>query len=170
MTTKTIQKNTKANQEKFEADNSKEDLIFALEESQERMVSLLDSIPEKRIFHKYDNDKWSIKQVFMHLIDSERVHAYRALRIARFDHTAMNGFDSNAYAEQYNAQRVSLPQIKTEFKAVRRSTIELFRNMNEDSLDNRGMGNNICYTPRVIGWVIAAHANHHYKMIKDKYL
>ncbi len=146
------------------------DLIKSLKTSQENTVALIEKIPENKANFKYADGKWTIKQVLKHISDSERVHSYRALTIARKDTTALPPFDEDFFALSDNSNELSLHEIKNEFVAVRESTIQLFKTLNKDVLDFEGTGNNMMVTPRIIGWLISGHNSHHCKIIEERYL
>jgi len=146
------------------------DLIKSLEQSCRNTESLIESISKGLENHKYQEDKWTIKQVIKHISDSERVHSYRALTIARKDKTSLPSFDDKFFALSDNCENLSLKVIKEEFIAVRKSTIELFKTLSQESLDFEGTGNNMVFTPRIIGWLISGHNSHHCSVIESKYL
>jgi len=146
------------------------DLINSLEQSCRNTESLIASIPKDLENYKYQEGKWSIKQIIKHISDSERVHSYRALTIARKDKTSLPSFDENFFAISDNCDNLSLTAIKKEFIAVRKSTIELFKTLSQESLDFEGTGNNMVFTPRIIGWLISGHNTHHCSVIESKYL
>ncbi len=147
-----------------------EDLIKSLEISMAQIIDLIDGIDDAVGNYAYQDSKWSIKQVLKHISDSERVHAYRALRFGRNDKTDLPGFEENDYAQTDNSKNLSLIEIKDEFIAVRNATIQLFKTLNKASLDYVGTGNGLELTPRIIGWIISGHATHHHNVIKERYL
>lgn len=146
------------------------DLIKTLDESNSITLDLLKNIPVSKEDYAYAVGKWSIKQVMSHIIDSERVFAYRALRFSRRDATVLPGFEENDYAENANVSGRNLDDIKNEYLAVRDSTIQLYRYMTTDMLDFKGFANEVSVTARAIGWIIAGHNVHHCNVIKDRYL
>jgi len=146
------------------------DLIKTLDESNSITLDLLKNIPVSKEDYAYAAGKWSIKQVMSHIIDSERVFAYRALRFSRRDATVLPGFEENDYAENANVSGRNLDDIKNEYLAVRDSTIQLYRYMTTDMLDFKGFANEVSVTARAIGWIIAGHNVHHCNVIKDRYL
>ena len=146
------------------------DLIKTLEESKSITLELLKNIPASKEDYAYAAGKWNIKQVMSHIIDSERVFAYRALRFSRKDPTMLPGFDENEYAENCNASGRSLSDIVGEYSAVRDSTSLLYSYITSDMLDFKGVANEVSITARAIGWIIAGHNVHHCNVIKDKYL
>jgi hypothetical protein len=145
-------------------------LIKSLKQSCRNTELLIESIPQALESSKYQTDKWTIKQVIKHISDSERVHSYRALTIARKDKTVLPPFDEDLFALSDNSGNLSLEAIKEEFLSVRNSTIELFKTLSQESLDFEGIGNNMIFTPRIIGWLISGHNSHHCSVIESKYL
>jgi uncharacterized damage-inducible protein DinB len=133
---------------------------------------LIYSMPEDMLYHRYAADKWSIKETLVHVIDDERIFAYRALRFARNEQMNLIGFDQDAYAEYSKANERDLDNIFDEYEAVRKSTIALFNGLPEDSLMRIGKGtgtvNNACV--RALAYHIAGHEQHHINLIKDKYI
>jgi|SRR6185312_9742648 len=133
---------------------------------------LIYSLPEKMLYHRYAPGKWSIKEVLVHIIDDERIFAYRALRFARGEQQNLIGFDQDAYALESQADDRALDNIFEEYEAVRRSTIALFNGLPEDTLTRMGKGtgsfNNA--TVRALAYHIAGHEQHHINLIKEHYL
>lgn len=146
------------------------DLIESLIISKNEIVDLINGLDNSFSDYRYQEDKWTIKQVLKHICDSERVHSYRALRFSKNDKTDLPGFDENEYAKADNSENLNLEQIKNEFIAVRNSTIELFKSLNLKSLDYIGTGNKQELSPRIMGWVISGHSTHHMNIIKERYL
>ncbi len=145
------------------------DLLKALTDSRDLSVRLIQSIPPDKQDFAYANGKWSIKQVLSHIIDSERVFAYRALRFSRRDSTELPGYEENDYAENSNASGRDLNDIRDEYVTVRDSTIQLYRYMNDEMLDFKGIANKVNFTPRILGWIIVGHNTHHCSVIREKY-
>lgn len=146
------------------------DLIESLIISKNEIIALINGIDDSISNYKYEENKWTIKQVLKHICDSERVHSYRALRFSKNDKTDLPGYNENDYAKIDNSENLNLEQIKNEFIAVRNSTIELFKSLNLNSLDYIGTGNKQELTPRIVGWKISGHSTHHCQMIKERYL
>jgi uncharacterized damage-inducible protein DinB len=133
---------------------------------------LIYGLPEQTLYHRYAEGKWSIKEVLVHIVDDERIFAYRALRFARGEQQNLIGFDQDAYAALSNADERDLDNIFEEYEAVRRSTIALFNGLPEESLTRMGKGtgtfNNA--TVRALAYHIAGHEQHHFNLIKELYL
>lgn len=146
-----------------------DELIESLIISKNELIDLIEEIDESMSNFRYEENKWTVKQVLKHICDSERVHSYRALRFSKNDKTDLPGYNENEYAEVDNSNNLNIEQIKNEFIAVRNATIELFKNLNLNSLDYIGTGNKQELTPRIIGWKISGHSTHHCYIIREKY-
>ncbi len=106
----------------------------------------------------------------LHLIDTERIFCYRALRIARNDKTNLPGFDENDFARNSKANKRTLQELTEEFKAVRQATLSLFRSFDAEDWIKTGMASNSEISVRAIGFILAGHAIHHQRIIKERYL
>lgn len=140
------------------------------------LKELVYNLPEEMLYYRYDKQKWTIKEILVHLIDDERIFAYRALRNARNDSTPVHGFDQDKYAEYSQANERSLDSIFEEYEWVRRSTIALFEYLPNDSLMRTGMGIDLngrlvnMRSVRGLAWHIAGHELRHINIIKERYL
>ncbi|HET9135264.1 MAG TPA: DinB family protein [Candidatus Kapabacteria bacterium] len=146
------------------------DLINYFETQQESAATIAASLSEEQLNHRYADGKWSIKGVCSHLIDTERIFAYRALTIARNDKTEMPGFEENDYVITSNADDRTGADIIADFNASRRSTIELFKSFDATMLDRIGIANGTARSARAMGFAIAGHEIHHLKVIRERYL
>ncbi|MCB0763752.1 MAG: DinB family protein [Flavobacteriales bacterium] len=146
-----------------------QDLLAALQETGQRAVAVLEAVPQQREDHCYAEGKWSIKEVFQHLIDTERIFCHRALSFAREDGHALPGFDENAYVPSAEVGRRTLAGIGEELVAVRSSTILLFRSFSPAMLLRMGTANDKRMSVRALGWTIAGHAIHHLDVIEQRY-
>jgi uncharacterized damage-inducible protein DinB len=146
------------------------DLVVLLERQGAETVALLRSLSEEQGTHRYAPDKWSIREMIGHVIDSERVFTYRALRVARGDRTPMPGFDQDDWVRGSNAERRSLADLAAEFAALRASTVALFRGFDDAALVRRGVANNVEVTARALAWIVAGHERHHRNVLKERYL
>jgi len=134
--------------------------------------SFIRAIPEERLTHRYAPGKWSIKEILVHVIDDERIYAYRALRFARGERQGLIGFDQDAYAALSGADDRSLDSILQEWEAVRLATIALFANLPVASLSRMGHGAGTASdaTVRALAYHIAGHEQHHLSVIRERYL
>lgn len=128
------------------------------------------SLPEEKLLYRYAPGKWTVKEILVHIVDDERIYAYRALRFARNDKTELPGFEQDDYALASNANERSLQNIFEEYEAVRSSTIALFNSFDEDALLRKGIANNNMNSVRSLAYHIAGHELHHINIIKAKYL
>ncbi len=109
--------------------------------------------------------KWSVKDVLLHVTDTERIMAYRALRIARGDSTPLAGFDQDPYAEKAGAESRSLEDLLHEFRSVRAATVTLLGGLSDEAWDRVGSANGNDVSVRALAWIIAGHAQHHAKAL-----
>jgi uncharacterized damage-inducible protein DinB len=144
--------------------------LEALERQLAEMMPVLRSITEAQGDHRYAAGKWSIRQVIGHLIDAERVFAYRALRFSRGDRTPLPGFEENDYAETAGSERRSLRDLIDELELVRRSTLAMLRGLDDAAWTRIGTANDVEMSVRAIAFVIAGHGRHHTKLLQERYL
>ncbi len=130
----------------------------------------IQSLPEEKLLYRYAEGKWTIKEVLVHIIDDERIYAYRALRFARNDATALPGFEQEDYARHSGANDRSVKDILKEYAAVRNATITLFNGLDEKALSRGGVANKNFVTVRALAYHIAGHEMHHLNIIKARYL
>lgn len=128
------------------------------------------TIPEEKLDYRYAPNKWSIKEVLQHITDTERIFAYRALRIARQDKTPLAGFDENKYVLASNAATRSWQSLLEEFEAVRKSTDLLLQSFTPDQLQQAGMTNEQSNTTVAISFIVFGHILHHINILKERYL
>ncbi len=146
------------------------DLKLELSYAAELTQDLFSSIKPENETRGYDNGKWSPRELLGHLIDVERVLAYRALRFSRNDATELAGFDEDSYVAHSSYLDRPLAELIHEFTVVRVSTIILFDAMEEGALDFKALANKVAYSPRSLGWMIAGHNVHHCNILKERYL
>ena len=146
------------------------DVVKAIRQNTKAFEKLLKDIPRKKRNHAYAEGKWTIKESLQHIIDAERVFAYRALRVARLDATPMPGFDENEWAAAANKINRKWNDLVEEFKTVRAATVALFESLGEPELLFAGVASNHPINALALGYVIAGHAQHHIGIIKERYL
>ncbi len=146
------------------------DILETLEHQIEETLGLLREVSEERGERRYAPGKWSIKEVVAHVIDAERVFAYRALRFARNDATPLPSFDENEYARYNRAGTRALRDLIEELAAVRRANLHLFRSLSEDELGRRGVASGREVTVRALLWIVAGHERHHVRLLRERYL
>ena len=147
-----------------------EDAFAALEKAALETVLFFEKIPEEKWNYRYAPGKWSLKESIIHMIDAERVFAYRAMRIARNDQTPLMGFDQDPYIQYYHAVQRSPESIISEYRAVRSASLELFRNLSSEDLLRKGTASDSPVSVRALAYIIAGHEEHHIRLTKEKYL
>lgn len=143
-----------------------------LEQNFYDIKELIYSLPEPMLYHRYAEGKWSIKETLVHIIDDERIFAYRALRFARNEQNNLIGFDQDSYAIYSQADERSLDNIFEEYYFVRMATIALFNGLPEDSFMRIGKGTGTANNAsvRALAYHIAGHEQHHINLIKERYI
>lgn len=145
-------------------------LIEELEISLHRYIKFVQNIPMDKFDYSYAEGKWTIKDIIQHIIDAERIFAYRALCFARNDKTQLPGYEEDDYANESNGNKRSIMELLTEFSAVRHATLLLFKSFSEEQLLRIGYANNNPMSVRALGFVIIGHQNHHQKVFEERYL
>jgi len=146
-----------------------DELIDAFNTETPVFIHFLENIPPDKYDYRYADNKWTIKEVLQHIIDAERVFAYRALRFARKDPTSLPGFDENLFADNAKASARNWNDLVEEFKTVRMASEYLFVSFDGDQLDAAGTANNNSIYVLAIGYVVIGHSIHHMNVIKERY-
>src|SRR5947209_19957110 len=145
------------------------DILTTLDAQRRQMMLLLSGRDEKDGDYRYAPDKWTAKEVIGHVCDAERIFAYRALRISRGDRTPMEPFEQDDYVRNGPFGNRPLAEVIEDYIAVRRATLTLLRNLDEQAWLRRGIANKGEITVRAIEYLIAGHELHHRRMLEDKY-
>ena len=147
------------------------DYLPLLKENTTKSVNFFEAIPAAKLDYRYAEGKWTIKEVLMHIIDTERVFSYRALAAARGDaETPHYRMDEELYARNVNVSRRELKSLIAEFKAVRVATELLFENLTEAQSSLRCGIVTHPVSARAIGYFIIGHVQHHLNIIENRYL
>jgi hypothetical protein len=149
---------------------SEQNIVKGLKDQKEEMIHFFSSIPVFKQEFRYDEGKWTIKDLLLHLIDAERVFAYRALRIGRNDATALPGFDENEFVLAAQANEREFESMLDEYAIVRDATISLFSSFSELDVLKLGTASNASVSVRGIGYCILGHELHHKQIIIERYL
>jgi hypothetical protein len=147
-----------------------DDLITALNQNWKEIKEFISQIPKQKENFSYAPGKWTIKQVVNHLIDTERVFTYRALRFARKDPQQPLPFEEDNYAAAAEVQERTLADIMDEFEAVRKSTLLLYKSFSNTTLLLSGKTAGGETTVLAIGYTTCGHATHHLRVISERYL
>ncbi|MDI1355921.1 MAG: DinB family protein [bacterium] len=146
------------------------DLPLALTNNWLEIKTVISAIPVSKDDFAYAPGKWTIKQVLSHLIDAERIFAYRALRFARKDPQQVLSFEENDYAANAELSKRSVKNLLEEYEAVRKSSMYLFNNLSDSTLLLSGKMASGETSVLALGFIICGHATHHLQVIKERYL
>jgi DinB superfamily len=145
------------------------DILSTLSSQLPKTVARLSTCSEQEGELRYAPGKWSVKEAVGHLIDTERIMAYRALRIARGDRTPLAGFEQDDYVRDGPYSELRLADLVDEFKSVRAATLALFRNLRAQDWTRRGVVNQNEITVRALAYIIAGHELHHRNILEERY-
>ena len=145
------------------------DILELLRSGGKELLETIRRIPEDRGGHRYGPDKWTIREVVGHLIDAERIFAYRALRFARADATMLPGFDENAYVRTAGSDGRPLADLARELAAVRESTVLMFESLPDEAWIRKGDSNGRETSVRALAYVTAGHPIHHLRILRERY-
>lgn len=146
------------------------DVMQVLNEQITSFPAFLDAVPAGRSEYAYAEGKWTIKEVVGHVLDTERIMAYRALRFARNDTKALPGFEQEDFVLNARFNERSLASLAEEFVLLRKSNVALFSTFNDIELNRRGLASDRLISVRAFLYIIAGHLNHHKNIIKERYL
>jgi hypothetical protein len=147
-----------------------EDICAALTTEGESTQELLASIGEERSTVRYAPDKWSIRQLVGHVIDSERIFGYRALCIARGEKQPLPGFDQEQYAQGAAFDGLPLRRLAEELALVRRAGVLMLRGLPEPAWHRDGVASDVRVTVRALAYIILGHERHHLRVLRERYL
>lgn len=145
-------------------------MLDGLRSNLDAIISFYQNIPDDKLEYRYAEGKWTIKEIIQHLMDAERVFAYRALRAARHDGTNLPGFEQDDYVLTSKANRRTMHQLLEEYKVLRSSTIHLLESLSQQDLSKIGMASGSPISARAVGFIIIGHENHHREIIEQRYL
>ena len=146
------------------------DVLSTLSQQIGETLALLRELPESVATYRYAPDKWSVNQMVGHVIDTEKIFAYRALRFARADTTPLAGFEQDDYVRNSTFDFYPLAELASELEVVRRSTLYFFRHIDEEAWGRRGVASNAEVSVRALAFIIAGHELHHREILRTRYL
>jgi uncharacterized damage-inducible protein DinB len=146
------------------------DIVATLATQAEATLALLRGLADSAAGHRYAPGKWSIREVLGHMADTERVFAYRLMRFARGDATALPGFDENAWMAPAEFDARTLPSLLAEFAAVRNATVALLAGLPADAWTRGGTASGHHVSVRALAWMTAGHELHHRQILEARYL
>ncbi|MDY3556087.1 DinB family protein [Gemmata sp. JC717] len=144
------------------------DVLAAMESQLTETLAFWRAIPESQGDVCHAPYTWTVKQVLGHLIDGERIFGYRALRFARGDSTPLPGFEENDYAKAGSYERLTVAALVSEFEAVRRSSLWLFRNLPAEAWARSGKANDSPVTVRALAYIVVGHVRHHGSILRKR--
>jgi hypothetical protein len=145
-------------------------LLKHLQENIIHTKDFVSSLPKDKLNFRYSEGKWTIKEVLVHLMDMERIYAYRALRFARNDKTTLPGFDHQDYVCFSGIATRGISDILIEYEAVRNATVALLNGLTDEALLRFGSVNGNSVSVRALAYHIGGHELHHVNIIKERYL
>lgn len=147
-----------------------DNVLDAMQRNTRNFRKLLKRIPRKKIDKAYEDGKWTIKELLQHIIDAERVFAYRAITFARKDSTALPSFDENTWAANSMAAQRNWKEMIEEFKSLRSATEMMFGSFEDSQLRAIGTASNKEINVLALGFIISGHVEHHINIIRERYL
>lgn len=145
-------------------------LLESLEHSRKLVVNLYQEMAPEKTLYRYADDKWTPKEMLLHLIDSERIFCTRALRFARKDKTVLPGYDHEAFVKESQANERDLSSLLEEYNAQRQSSIFLFKSLSKEMLQRKGNANGLVVSVAALGLIISGHELHHVQILEERYL
>lgn len=156
--------------EKYVALTRDGDVVEILERQAAETMALLGDLSEEQGALRYEPGKWSVKELVGHVIDGERIFAYRALRIARGDQTPLPGFEQDDYVANGRFDARTLRDLRDEYEIVRRSTLALLRPLDAEAWRRTGTASDNEVSVRALAHIIAGHEAHHLRILRERYL
>ena len=156
--------------ERYVAFVENDDIFDKLASQPTTLKDLVTAMPEEQGKYRYAEGKWSIKEVLGHLIDGERMFAYRLFRISRGDETPIEGFEQDGYIENAHSDSRSFADLLEEFSLLRRANMIFFNNLTDDAWSRSGIANNVRISVRALAYIMAGHIDHHLAVLRERYL
>lgn len=146
-----------------------DDILDSLQSQRKQTATLFSGRSERDGNFRYAPGKWSVKEVLGHVADTERIFAYRAMRIARGDQTPLPGFEQDDYVRAARFNERKLQDLVDEYEDVRQASLALFRSLEADTWLRRGVASNNPVTVLALAYLIAGHELHHRNVLKEMY-
>jgi len=146
------------------------DLLPFLDAQPRELAAIIEPLPQEKGLYAYADGKWTIKELLSHLIDGERMFAYRTLRISRGDETPIEGFDQDPYITHSHANERSFADLLREFSLLREANVLMLKNMKDEDWRRVGTANERRISARALAWIMAGHVRHHLNILSERYL
>lgn len=147
-----------------------QNVVEVLAEQSAELETLISLLPESMGAHRYADGKWSIKEVLGHLIDGERMFAYRVLRVSRGDETPIEGFEQDGYIENAHSNDRTFAELLEEFTLLRHANLLMFKTFTNETWQRIGTANNVKISVRALAFIMAGHIRHHVSILRTRYL
>lgn len=144
-------------------------IVQVLIQQGQQTYAVIQRLTDEEASSRYEDGKWSVKEIFGHLVDTERIMAYRALCISRGETTSLPGYDHEAYVQQADFDNRSLQSIFTEYDALRNANISMFNSFSKEQTLRTGTANEVSVSVRALAYIIAGHERHHMQVLEEKY-
>ncbi|RXZ79204.1 DinB family protein [Paenibacillaceae bacterium] len=144
-------------------------LLDILTRQQRAVLHVFAGMSEEQAGYRYAPGKWSLKELCGHLADTERIMAYRLLRVSRGDPSGLAGYDENMFVEEAACDDLPLPLLLEDYQAVRASTLTLLRTLDRRGLQRKGIANGSELSALALACIIAGHEAHHLNIIHERY-
>lgn len=146
------------------------DIMTLLKTTHQETQAILQKIAPSLGNHRYAPDKWSIKELLQHMIDTERIMNYRALRFARMDNTELPGFEQDDYVSILSTENYPLSVFVEDWEILRENTIRMFNRFSEEEMSRSGKANGKTFSVRALAYINVGHELHHRKVLVERYL
>ncbi len=151
----------------FDADSN---LLEVFDQQTNQILAIYEPLTEQEANFAYAAGKWSLKQLLGHMVDSERIFAFRALAISRGETQSLPGFDENEYMDQAGYENQLAEEVLTQYKTTRAATIALIQSFTRTQGNAIGLANGHKISTRALSWMIAGHEKHHLRILQERYL
>ncbi|WP_419211422.1 DinB family protein [Maribacter sp. X9] len=149
--------------------DSDEEIVECLRDERESFLEFAKSLSQEQLQHRYAKGKWTVAELLIHIIDTERIFLYRAFRFSRNDMTPLPGFEQDGYVLESDSEKRTKESIIEEFINVREVTLNMFELISEEKLTRVGMASGMPWSVGAIGFVISGHQRHHFKILRERY-
>lgn len=146
------------------------ELITGFEADKKMVIDFFSSVPKDKLEYRYQPEKWTVKELLLHIIDTERIFMYRLLRIARQDKTALAGYEQDDYVAPSEANKKSIEDLLHEFSVTRLYSINLIKSISNKNLKNMGTASSSPVSARACAFILLGHSIWHINIIKERYL
>lgn len=151
-------------------DTVDDDVIDELETQATAFAEFIKAIPSEKETYSYGAGKWTVKELLGHVIDTERIMTYRAVRFSRNDKTPVPGFEEDFYVQNGHFNDRTMESMAEEFNMLRRANLHFFRSLTDEEINRQGIANENTMSVRALLFVIAGHVNHHRRILTERYL